>query len=185
MHRPWLTHSPHHDEVGAVVADSPPGHRTASACWYIRLMSAHDIVFGFIEEPFLGPAKADVTDALHQLNLQVIDRLPAVDSWPPIHRGWFSFSDEQGSFRHGLIHFGGTLKRDDDLFPAFVAKFEGLLRKLAWESASLRRHTAFTGHYVYEWQASKEWLDNAHGQIVAPVSAWQRSERVEGLGNTR
>jgi hypothetical protein len=130
------------------------------------------IVFGSIEG-------ADA-ERLKALNAAVLAELPAEDEWPWLVRGMFALPAgwPHGAYRSQVIHFGASLKdepQDRACWDGWVRKFEALLRRLYWRSATLHLATEFEHERVFRWLPTTAAVDRMVGDPPQPVQEWERS----------
>jgi hypothetical protein len=133
------------------------------------------VIFGSIEG-------AD-PERLRALNLAALGSLPAEDEWPWLIRGMFALPAEwpQGTYRSQVIHFGASLKdepEDRSCWDRWLSKFEALLRRLYWWTATLHLVTEFEPERVFRWRPDAGAVDRMISDPPQPVEEWQRSVTV-------
>jgi hypothetical protein len=129
-------------------------------------------VFGCIEGAELAP--------LRTRNASTLAALPVEDEWPWLVRGMFSLPADwpQGTYRTQVIHFGASLKdepHDRSCWDAWLGKFEAVLRRLHWWSATLNLRTEFEPERVFRWVPSQTAIDAMVGNPPHCVQEWTRS----------
>lgn len=117
---------------------------------------------------------------LHAKNAAVIAALPAEDEWPFLVRGMFALPERWpfGTYRAHVIHFGASFKdepSDHAVWDTWLGKFEAVLRRLYWWSATLHLQTEFEAARVYEWLPTTAALHLMVGDQLQPVQEWERS----------
>jgi hypothetical protein len=130
------------------------------------------IVFGSIEG-------AD-PERLRALNAAALAELPAEDERPWLVRGMFALPAgwPHGTYRAQVIHFGASFKDeppDRACWDAWVGKFEALLRRLHWWSATLHLVTEFEPERVFRWLPTAAAVDRMVGDPPQPVREWRQS----------
>jgi hypothetical protein len=116
---------------------------------------------------------------LQDRNRAVINRLPREDEWPWLIRGMFALPRRwpYGVYRNQVIAFGESLKDDPTnrvCWDVWLAKFEGLLRRLYWWSAVVYLTTDFEGERVFRWEASEEAIARMFADHPEPIGQWNR-----------
>lgn len=121
-------------------------------------MGLESVVYGMIR----GRAyHVDRRNALHELNEIALNKLPTKDEWPFLTRGMFSFvphdSAPFGIYKSQIIHFGASFKSLEDEWPAWITKFEALLKTLYFDTATLHLNSEGSAHNrQYSWKAKVE-----------------------------
>src|SRR5688572_2477748 len=109
------------------------------------------IVYGHI----IGAAHyPDDYHKLQRLNKEILSSLPETDEYPWIHRNMFHCPDPhniQGTYREQVITFGASYKAVEMEWSEWLGKFESILKKLYWMSATIHLETELVGNHTYEW----------------------------------
>lgn len=136
-------------------------------------MGMETILLGYIDEPWF--AQDDARNRLvRRSNRRTLAGLPDRDEWPPLSRGLFAWTEAhplRGGYRGSIIHFGGRFKSIEDEWDEWLAKYEGLLRRLYWASSVVHLDTEAGGSFRFEW-----WLESWEGLLASPPqlpSAWE------------
>lgn len=108
-------------------------------------MGQRSIIYGCIVGPF-------IPNKLAGLNREVLNSLPEEDEWPFLTRNMFSIV-EGYTYDNQIIRVGTSLKAVEYEWNEWLAKFEGLLRRLCWTNAYLHLVTVMGGPYAYHWEA--------------------------------
>lgn len=140
---------------------------------------------GYIEEAWPGVAASgdpvlmqhliDTDRRIGQHNEDVLGALPETDEWPPLCRPMFAWPPADAPmivYRNRLIHFAASQKVLDWELPDWLDKFEGLLRRLYWESAYIRFEGAYLGAHEFTWRPTEAWVKELCRGRLAPVSEW-------------
>jgi hypothetical protein len=130
------------------------------------------IIFGCIEG-------AD-PERLQMSNAAMLAELPIKDEWPWLVRGMFALPAEGpfGTYRAHVIHFGASLKdepMDRSCWDTWLGKFEDLLRRLYWWSATVHLCTEFEPDRVFRWLPSEVAVEQMVGDPPRCVQEWERS----------
>jgi hypothetical protein len=127
---------------------------------------------------------------LYPLNYTVIESLVTDDDYPPLTRGMFAVPMDFGQpgsafYREQMIHFGASFNHLSESWHLWLAKFEGLLRRLYWSEARLHLQTELHGAYDYRWWAAYSGTPPWLRSPPAPTAEWtfeggQRDFRATG-----
>lgn len=118
----------------------------------------------------------------HDLNRKALATVPEDDDWPWVVRGIFALPSAypQGCYRRQIIHFGLSLK-DDPYDPGrwdvWLGKFESVLRRLYWLSATVHMSTDFEPRQVFEWVPTERAIGKLYDDPPQPVDEWNRTVR--------
>jgi hypothetical protein len=77
------------------------------------------------------------------------------------------------TYRGPVIYFGGSFSSLYEDWPAWLDKFESLLRRLYWEHAVVVLVTEWMGQHVCRWDADKTAF-SAADPMPSPVSRSRR-----------
>jgi len=114
-------------------------------------MGHNSVVFGCI----LASEEAGILLEMHECNLATIAALPATsrdDVYPPLTRDMFSVPPETPGYNAVVTTFGASYNHVETAWPAWLAKFEGLLRRLYWDSVEVYLRTELVGNHHYHWR---------------------------------
>ena len=140
-------------------------------------MGTINIIVGHIQETWYASGDEENRRLLLEANRRVIESLPTNDEWPPLLCGMFSFPPDgrrsPGTYRSRVIHFGGSFREIWREWDAWLYKFEELLRRLYWESASVHLTTELIGHHSYFWHATTEAEAGFTASPPQPVQEWK------------
>ena len=122
-------------------------------------------------------------------NSDMLAALPAEDEWPALVRGMFALPAAwpHGTYRSQVIHFGASFKdepQDRLCWDNWLVKFETLLRRLHWWSATLHLVTEFEPERVYRWVPTTVASDLLAADPLQCVRDWERSVVVIPDGRT-
>jgi len=119
-------------------------------------MGMETVLVGYIAECWLG-GDENRTRLLRRSNRRILSALPEEDSWPPLTKGLFAWSDEggmRGGYRGTIIHFGGRFKSIETDWDEWLIKYESLLKQLYWESSTVFLDTEVSGQHRFDWYHS-------------------------------
>lgn len=95
-------------------------------------------------------------------------------------RGMFALPAEwpRGTYRSQVIHFGASFKdepQDRGCWDVWIGKFETVLRRLHWWSATLHLVIEFEPERVFRWLPTTAAVERMTRDPPQPVQEWQRS----------
>jgi hypothetical protein len=157
-------------------------------------MSYECEVYGYIAEPKiwrLGERKLVGDEwALENLkvaahNDSVLGALPKFDYWPPVSRLMFHAPPKFASPPHGwdggaydigyferMVHFAFSGKSmDDDDCRDWIKKYEELLGRMIWSSATVHFDLSYMGYHAFRWDARSDAASQG-----TPVKSWKLVE---------
>jgi hypothetical protein len=151
-------------------------------------MGVQSRLLGYIEEAWPGLAAGgdpalmqhllDTKRRIHQHNEKVLGALPDADQWPPLCRPMFAWAPSDAPmivYKNRLIHLAASLKQMDFELREWLDKFEGLLRRLYWESAYIRFEAAYIGKHEFTWRPTEAWVKELCKGRLTPISEWSFS----------
>ncbi|MFT3796503.1 hypothetical protein [Flavobacterium sp.] len=113
---------------------------------------------------------------LQRLNKTIISNLPSDDNvFPWITRNMFLVPDPEKDkmYREQIIVFGASYKSVEDYWSEWLDKFEDVLKKLYWTSATIHLETELMEKYTYEWTIEIHQTENWFLEIPKPISKWK------------
>ncbi|MEQ9442744.1 MAG: hypothetical protein RIG62_27125 [Cyclobacteriaceae bacterium] len=132
-------------------------------------MGHESIVYGHICAIVNQPPKGD---KLLELNYKIIQELPNTDDYPWITKWMFNTipMGTQPIYRNQIIHFGASYKQVESEWSQWLDKFELILKKLYWFSATVHLETELVGDHKYEWVAN---IDHWNNEKIEPTTEWK------------
>jgi len=139
-------------------------------------MSEECLLYGCIEGPNAVLLwKGQIWRELWKRNVQSIQALPDSDQSPPLTRWMFCVPTPdryQDLYRVQAIPFAASVNHMSDLWPEWLDKFEGLLRRLYWQAAHVRLSIELHGEFQYLWKADPSPYRQWREEPLAPVGTW-------------
>jgi len=142
-------------------------------------------LLGYIEEAWPGVAAGGDAARMQALleadrqigrhNEAVLGALPPVDDWPPLCRpmfGWAPAGAPMITYGNRLIHLAASMKDLERAARDWLDKFEGLLRRLYWESAYIRCEFGLIGVHEFRWRPSEAWVRQLCQARLVPIQDW-------------
>ena len=129
------------------------------------------IVYGHI----IGSSwKSEDYHRLQRLNKQTIQTLPDDETFPWITKNMFLVPDPDNDklYRDQIIVLGASYKSVEHEWDQWLDKFEEILKKLYWISATVHLETELVGSFKYEWLFDLNQSDNFTTDSPAPTSKW-------------
>ena len=134
------------------------------------------ILFGAIEEYGLN---SNNSDERYDHNARVIAALPLSDSWPPVSKEMFSFTQNSPGgkgpdleYESRVIHFGASLKGVEYEWEDWKSKFEQLLEQLFWLEANVYCKPEVGATISCHWRVDlKKWA-NEDSTLRPSREAW-------------
>jgi len=148
-------------------------------------MGVQSRLLGYIKEAWPGlaaggdPARMqhmlDSDSQISRHNEDVLGSLPTADEWPPLCRPMFAWAPVDAPmivYKNRLIHLAASLKEVDWELREWLDKFEGLLRRLYWESAYIRFEAAYIGTHEFTWRPTDAWVKELCQGRLSPITEW-------------
>lgn len=135
-------------------------------------MNQESIVYGYIcTNSILAPE--DKRQSIIS-NTQVINGLPSFDSGSLLLREMFSVPRMQydEGLQSALIHFAHAYHGIEYEWGSWMQAFEGLLKKMQWDSVIVHLETELSGTHTFQWDSG----DHSHTPGVEPLNIrceWQ------------
>lgn len=120
-------------------------------------MDQESIVYGCIKD--LACEENDQTGLQRRsVNREVMLSLPAADEWPFLSREMFSVPTIEmgaGGYQTEVMHFGASYKAVEYEWEQWIAKFEEMLEKMFWVSATVHLETELSGTHTFIWESKR------------------------------
>ncbi len=117
-------------------------------------MDQESIVYGIIRDVassdpvFQRKSRLVNCDSLLELN--------EFDTFPYLTSSMFSIPQEeleQGTYQTQVIHFAASYQAVEYHWEQWMAKFESLLKKMYWISATVHLETELSGNHTFIWES--------------------------------
>jgi hypothetical protein len=163
-------------------------------------MGVKSLLLGYVREAWPGGAAGgdpvvlarldETARVIRQHNEGVLSALPEQDEFPPLCRplfGWPPAGTAMITYRSRLFHLAASMKEVDWYLREWLDKFEGLLRRLYWESAYVRVETAYLGAHEFNWRPMSKWVEALCKGKLSPIPKWSFTSTMEAseLGKLR
>lgn len=110
------------------------------------------IVYGCIKDQ---PGDETERDHRYHANATAIAALPEDDGFPLLAREMFGSSGRDpfsGTYHTQVIHFGASYRAVEYEWEQWLARFEALLAKMYWVSATVHLQTELSGNHTFIYQ---------------------------------
>ena len=118
-------------------------------------MDQESIVYGCIKD-----ATSQQDDSRRRRsNREVMLQLPKADDWPFLCQEMFAIPRVDaglGNYQTEVMHFGASYKAVEYEWEQWIAKFEDLLSKLYWVSATVHLETELSGTHTFTWESDSD-----------------------------
>jgi len=121
-------------------------------------MSQESIVYGCIKDVVFAD-DADLARQRRDQNRQVLASLPSAESWPLISREMFALPPNAivvDDLHTDVVPFGNSYKGVEYEWEQWIARFESLLKKMFWVSATVHLETELSGTHTFTWSTDDE-----------------------------
>ncbi len=130
-------------------------------------MGPESIVYGCIKDVVFG-ADAEETRRRRQRNREMLEGLPSIEDWPLLAREMFSVPPQAldlDTMRTDVTHFGISYRAVEYEWEQWLQRFEGLLRRMYWVSATVHLETEFNGTHTFVWEADGAFHEPDSGRL--------------------
>ena len=138
-------------------------------------MDQESVVYGCIKDTVYS----DESDHLFQrreTNKQVMQQLPSIEDWPLLSREMFSMPElavDVDDTNTNVMHFGTSYKAVEYEWEDWIGKFEAMLKKMYWVSATVHLDTEFNGRHTFIWESENEFHEPDSGELSVRCE-WSR-----------
>jgi hypothetical protein len=122
-------------------------------------MDQESVVYGCITDTIYSGENAEVAER-RRINSEVMAQLPSIEDWPLLSREMFSapvsahlLDDSQTD----VMHFGTSYKAVEHEWEQWIGKFEEMLKRMYWVSATVHLETELNGRHTFTWEAEGEY----------------------------
>ena len=117
-------------------------------------MDQETIVYGIIKDVPSGDAGFQLKSRL--MNCDALLELNETDTFPYLTSSMFSIPEEDlehGTYQTQVIHFAASYQAVEYHWEEWMAKFEALLKKMYWVSATVHLETELSGKHTFYWES--------------------------------
>lgn len=131
------------------------------------MSGAESIVYGCIRDTVFT-ADREQTQSRRQVNRQVLRALPSIEDWPLLSREMFASPLETidyGDLRTDVMHFGSSYRAVEYEWEQWLARFEDVLARMYWVSATVHLETELNGTHTFVWLADGDFHRPSDGPL--------------------
>ena len=138
-------------------------------------MDQESVVYGCIKDTFFYGEEREIE--LHRdTNRVVMQELPSAEDWPLISREMFAMpapaialDDSQTD----VVHFGSSYKAVEHEWEQWLGKFEQMLKRMYWVSATVHLETELNGRHTFTWESEGDFHVPDDGELSVRCE-WSR-----------
>ncbi|MFB1011329.1 MAG: hypothetical protein QMB92_07830 [Thiopseudomonas sp.] len=136
-------------------------------------MYSESVVYGCIRDWPIQDYDQQQARALH--NRQVLECLPAAETWSVLARDMFSCRQphDQLTPTSQVIHFAASYRSIEYEWDTWVRQFEALLKRLYWSTAVVHLEAESHGSHRFSWQSESFELLTLEEQLRMRCT-WER-----------
>ena len=130
-------------------------------------MSEESVVYGCIKDMVFADDGEEIR-LRRGANRNALQALPGVEDWPLLSREMFSSPSDAvvlEDLHTYVTHFGSSYKSVEYEWETWIERFEELLRKMYWVSATVHLETEFNGTHTFTWFADGDCHDPDSGEM--------------------
>lgn len=138
-------------------------------------MDQESVVYGCIKDTIYS-SESDQMEFHRQVNEGVMTDLPSVDDWPLLSREMFSMpatANDLDDVNTNVVHFGTSYKAVEHEWEQWIGKFESMLKRMYWVSATVHLDTELNGRHTFTWEAENECHEPDSGELSVRCE-WSR-----------
>lgn len=131
-------------------------------------MDQESIVYGCIKDLAYGDADEKEIER-RSINREVMLALASADEWPFLSREMFSVPslEQDGTgYQTEVMHFGASYKAVEYEWEQWIAKFEEMLQKMYWVSATVHLETELSGTHTFVWESNRMYHEPNSGDMA-------------------
>ena len=118
-------------------------------------MDQESIVYGCIKDAshLVGDRERRVN------NRNIMLSLPKADEWPFLCQEMFSIPSEipgMGMYQTDVMHFGASYQAVEYEWDQWIQKFEEMLSRMYWVSATVHLETELSGTHTFTWNSAAD-----------------------------
>ena len=138
-------------------------------------MDQESVVYGCIKDTVYSD-ESQQFQLRREANKQVMQELPSIEDWPLLSREMFSMPElamDLDDSNTNVVHFGTSYKAVEYEWEEWIGKFESMLKKMYWVSATVHLDTEFNGRHTFVWEAENEYHEPDSGELSVRCE-WSR-----------
>lgn len=131
-------------------------------------MSHESIVYGCIKDIVYSDDRADV-QARREINRRVLQSLPSSEDWPLLSREMFAQPANAivvDDLHTDVVPFGNSYKGVEYEWEQWLQRFETVLQKMFWVSATVHLETELNGVHTFTWNAEGDCHEPDSGPLT-------------------
>lgn len=118
-------------------------------------MDQESIVYGCIKDSAYFYHETE----RRKVNREAMLQLPSADEWPFLSHEMFAIPQLEGlhgQYQTEVMHFGASYKAVEYEWEQWIEKFEELLARMYWVSATVHLETEISGTHTFTWNSLKD-----------------------------
>lgn len=118
-------------------------------------MDQESIVYGCIKDA----SEFYLDSERRAVNRRAMLSLPNADEWPFLSQEMFAIprmENGQGNYLTEVMHFGASYKAVEYEWEQWIGKFEELLSRMYWVSATVHLETELSGTHTFTWDSNAD-----------------------------
>ncbi len=138
-------------------------------------MSQESIVYGCIKDVVYIDDK-NAAQQRRAVNRQVLAQLPSCEDWPLIGREMFALPGNAivvDDLHTDVVPFGSSYKGVEYEWQQWLARFESILQKMFWVSATVHLETEMNGKHTFTWSTDADCHTPDSGPLTMRCE-WER-----------
>ncbi|NIB43707.1 hypothetical protein HBA55_29145 [Pseudomaricurvus alkylphenolicus] len=127
-------------------------------------MDQESIVYGCIKDVSL----VDGESTRRRVNRKAMLALPKADGWPFLCQEMFAIPQievDQANYQTEVMHFGASYKAVEYEWEQWIQKFEELLSRMYWVSATVHLETELSGSHTFTWESNGDYHEPGSGDL--------------------
>lgn len=118
------------------------------------MLEQESIVYGVIRD--VASEGGDFLQRSRRVNSEAILSLGDFDDFPHLTTSMFAIPVEeleQGTYQTQVIHFAASYQAVEYYWEQWLAKFEALLKRMYWVTATVHLETRLSGNHTFQWDS--------------------------------
>lgn len=116
-------------------------------------MNQESVVYGCIKDA----SGLELDLDRRRVNRQAMLELPHADDWPFLSQEMFAIPRievDNANYQTEVMHFGASYQAVEYEWDQWIAKFEELLSRMYWVSATVHLETELSGTHTFTWESN-------------------------------